>query len=292
MASLKTIQLIRSHPLNRDNPVRALWRFVRWNIASRLMPYPIIYPLTPNSRIVVGRKLTGALINLYCGLVEFEDMFFALHFLRKGDLFVDIGANVGSFTLLASAEVGAKTIAAEPLPATFQHLVRNVKLNDIEPLVEAHNIGLGGQPGVLKFTQSLDTINHVAREGETGTMDVPVDTLDNLLRGKDPILLKIDVEGFETEVVRGAGATLQNPSVQAVIIELNGLGSQYGYDEREVHDQLLAYGFASCAYDPMSRQLSPAGLKGIHNTLYVRDFELVQERLRTAARVEVLGKKV
>ncbi len=292
MASFKTIQLIRNHPLNRDNQLRALWRFFKWNITSRLMPYPIIYPLTPNSKIVVGRKLTGALINLYCGLVEFEDMFFALHFLRKGDLFVDIGANVGSFTLLASAEIGAKTIAAEPLPATFLHLVQNVKLNDIESLVEAHNIGLGSQTGVLKFTQSLDTINHVARAGDTGTVDVPVDTLDNLLRGKDPILLKIDVEGFETEVVRGASATLQNPSVQAVIIELNGLGSQYGYDESEVHAQLLNFGFASYAYDPVSRQLSPAGLKGVHNTLYVRNFDLVQERLRAAPSVEVLGKNI
>lgn len=292
MASFKTIQLIRNHPLNRDNPLRALWRFFKWNITSRLMPYPIIYPLTPNSKIVVGRKLTGALINLYCGLVEFEDMFFALHFLRKGDLFVDIGANVGSFTLLASAEVGAKTIAAEPLPATFLHLVQNVKINNIEPLVEAHNIGLGGQAGVLKFTQSLDTINHVARAGDTETMDVPVDTLDNLLRDKDPILLKIDVEGFETEVVRGASATLQNPSVQAVIIELNGLGSQYGYDEQEVHAQLLDFGFASCAYDPVSRQLSPAGLKGVHNTLYVRDFDLVRERLRAAPKFDVLGKQI
>ncbi|HMX39150.1 MAG TPA: FkbM family methyltransferase [Saprospiraceae bacterium] len=292
MASIKTIQLIRKHPLNRDQPWSALWRFVRWNLSSRLMPYPIIYPMTPKSKIIVGRKLTGALINLYCGLVEYEDMFFALHFLRKGDLFVDIGANVGSFTLLASAEVGARTIAAEPLPSTFQHLIDNVRINDIESLVDAHNIGLGGQQGVLKFTQSLDTINHVAREGETGTVDVPVDTLDHLLEGKDPTLLKIDVEGFETEVVRGAGATLQNPALQAVIIELNGLGSKYGYDEREVHAQLLSLGFASCSYDPATRLLSPAGLKGIHNTLYVRNFDLVQKRVSEAAKVKVLGKSI
>lgn len=292
MASIKTIQLIRNHPLNRDNQLGALWRFVKWNVASRLMPYPILYPLTPNSRIVVGRNLTGALINLYCGLVEYEDMFFALHFLRKGDFFVDIGANVGSFTLLASAQIGAHTIAAEPLPTTFQHFVQNLRLNHIEHLVEAHNIGLGAQRGTLKFTQSLDTINHVAREGEAGTIDVPVDTLDHLLSGKDPILLKIDVEGFETEVVRGAGEVLKKPTLQAIIIELNGLGSQYGYDEREVHEQLLSLGFASCTYDPATRRLTPAGLKGIHNTLYVRDFDQVQQRVQEAPPVEVLGKRI
>lgn len=292
MASFKTIQLIYNHPLNRDNPIQALWRFIKWNISSRLMPYPIIYPLTQNSKIIVERKLTGAVINLYCGLVEFEDMFFILHFLRKGDLFVDIGANVGSFTLLASAEIGAETIAAEPLPSTFQYLVQNVRLNQIESLVTAHNIGIGSQEGVLKFTKSLDTINHVARAGDTDTIDVPVDILDNLLDGKTPILLKIDVEGFEAEVVRGGAKTLQNPSVRAVIIELNGLGSKYGYDESQIHTQLLDYGFISCAYEPGSRGLMKAGLKGIHNTIYVKDFLFVQERLKSSRRIGVLGKNI
>ena len=292
MASLKTIQLIRNHPLNRDNQLCALWRFIKWNITSRLMPYPIIYPLTRNSKIIVGRKLTGAVINLYCGLVEFEDMFFALHFLRKGDLFVDIGANVGSFTLLSSAEIGATTIAVEPVPATFQHLLQNLRINNIESLVSAHNIGLGSKPDVLKFTQSLDTVNRVAREGDTDTMEVPVDTLDNLLKNRQPILLKIDVEGYETEVVRGAGSTLQNPSLQAVIIELNGLGAKYGFDEQRIHAQLIEYGFMSCVFDPITRQLSKAGLKGVHNTLYIRNFDLVQERLQSAPQIEILNKKI
>ena len=61
--------------------------------------------------------------NIYCGLVEFADMAFVLHVLRAGDLFVDIGANAGAYTLLASSVAGAKTTCFEPAPATYARLL-------------------------------------------------------------------------------------------------------------------------------------------------------------------------
>ena len=61
--------------------------------------------------------------NIYCGLAEFADMAFVLHVLRAGDLFVDIGANAGAYTLLASSVAGAKTTCFEPVPATYARLL-------------------------------------------------------------------------------------------------------------------------------------------------------------------------
>ena len=63
--------------------------------------------------------MTGATGNIYTGLHEFEDMMFLLHLLRPGDIFVDAGANIGSYTVLASAVVGAKSISFEPVPPLF-----------------------------------------------------------------------------------------------------------------------------------------------------------------------------
>lgn len=72
---------------------------------------------------------------IYMGLHEFENMAFLLHFLRKEDLFFDIGADIGSYTILASGHVGAHTFAFEPIPSTFQSLANNVAINRINDSV-------------------------------------------------------------------------------------------------------------------------------------------------------------
>ncbi len=73
--------------------------------------------------------MNGATGNFYTGLHEFEDMSFVLHALRSTDVFVDVGANIGSYTVLAAAVVGAQCIAFEPILETYGHLLQNVNLD-------------------------------------------------------------------------------------------------------------------------------------------------------------------
>ncbi|MEJ7626598.1 MAG: FkbM family methyltransferase [Ferruginibacter sp.] len=81
--------------------------------------------------------MAGATGNIYMGLHEFPDMGFLLHFLRSEDLFFDIGSNIGSYTILASGQVGAKTFAFEPVPSTFSALHKNILANNLESIVRA-----------------------------------------------------------------------------------------------------------------------------------------------------------
>ena len=257
------------------------------------MPYPIIYSFTDRSKLIIKKGMTGATGNFYCGLHEFNDMGFLIHLLRKEDFFVDIGANVGSYTVLAGGHIGAKTFSIEPVPATYSHLVNNILLNQMEDRVTAFNIALGSQAGSINFTHSFDTMNHAAAEGETDIIKVPVDTLDNILVGqKTPVLLKIDVEGFETEVNNGATQTLQRNELKAIIIELNGSGSRYGYDESIIHDGLIKMGFSAFLYDPLSRTLTKVNEFGTHNTIYIRDLEFVQQRLKTAPKLKIFNTEI
>ena len=237
------LSFIYNHPLNSDNKIGGVIDFIKWQIGARLNPFPVLYPYTENSRFIIWKGLTGATGNLYCGLMEYADMGFLLHFLRPTDLFVDIGANVGAYTILASGEIKSETIAIEPIPSTFNNLIDNIVVNKMEQRVKAHNIGLGSAEGVLRFTKAFDTINHVATEDEVDTVDVHVSTLDALLGAACPLLVKIDLEGFETEVLRGAGNVLSNPNLKAIIIELNGSGERYGYHENDIHQSLLKFGF-------------------------------------------------
>ncbi len=288
----RVLATVLSHPLNRERKASALFGFVRWQISSRFRRQPVVHAFTGRSKLLVSKGLEGATGNLYCGLHEFEEMSFLLHFLRPEDLFLDIGANIGSYTILASAEIGAKSIALEPVPLTFAWLAANVSLNEIADRVDARNVAAGSEPGVIEFTQSLDSANHVATAGETDVVRVAVETLDNIVGVRSPTLMKIDVEGYETEVLRGARRTVANESLVAVIIELNGSGARYGFDDAAIHRDLAGLGFSPFTYEPRSRRLSPLASYGPHNTIYIRDHAKAADRVRSARHVSVRGAQV
>src|SRR6478752_1702566 len=126
IASLANIaHFFATHPLSRKAPLKAWARFVLWQFRSR-MQEEVIVPWVAGQRLAVRRGMAGATGNIYVGLHEFADMMFVLHFLRGGDLFLDIGANVGSYVILASGVCRATTWAFEPDPNTVCNLKRNV----------------------------------------------------------------------------------------------------------------------------------------------------------------------
>src|SRR5207244_1161396 len=144
---------ILNHPLTRDSPLRAFGRIISWQIKSRISRGPITVSFVNQSKSLVHRGMHGATGNIYVGLHEFEQMDFLLHFLRSEDTFIDVGANVGSYTVLASAVVGAKTIAFEPMESEYKGLMANIELNGIAHLVDARNIAVGARQGSVTFTK-------------------------------------------------------------------------------------------------------------------------------------------
>ncbi len=283
----QVISSITTHPLNRGSKFQSVVDFFKWQVASRLMPHPIIIPFAGNNKLIVKRGLSGATGNLYSGLFEFEEMGFVLHLLKAGDLFVDVGANIGSFTVIASGEIGAHTIAFEPVPSTFGHYMENIAINNIGQRVDAYNKGVGNKAGTIKFTAGLDTTNHVATEEDKNTINVEIVTLDSILQNSNPVLLKIDVEGFESAVIGGAIETIKKQSLKAIIIELRGHGKKYGFDENSIHELLVSEGFKPCSYDPFNRTIGTLNSHGGSNTIYIRDIDFVKNRTKAAKRITI-----
>ena len=286
------LRLIWNHPLTRNHRARALLRFLRWQLRVRTFPYPFIYPFVENSRYIVKKGLAGATGNVYTGLHEFEDMAFTLHLLRPGDLFGDIGANIGSYTLLASAVAGAQSLSVEPIPAAAAYLRGNIAINDIQMLAECHLCAAGRENGTLLVTTHIDSANHVVTAADEGSpqLEVQVLTLDGLFVGRVPLLIKLDVEGFELEVLQGAGKLLQSPALRALIVELNGNCHRYATSEQDIDLYLVSYGFRPYRYEPFQRKLTglqQVGLTG--NTIYVRDPDWIRDRLETARKFTVLN---
>lgn len=287
MQLLKLLRYVWSHPLNRGQRVAAIKRVLAWQIACRLMEGPIGFRFVEDARLFAKRGETGATGNWYCGLHEVEEMAFVLHVLRPGEHFLDVGANVGSYTVLAAAGANARVTAVEPIPETFGKLRLNVSLNGLESRVRTCLLGLSDRNGMLRFSALLDTVNHVlaADENEPG-VDVSVTRMDDLVGGDCPHVIKIDVEGHEFAVLQGASNTLSNDRLMAVVLETNGSGQRFGRSNTDLFDVMRDYGFTPYRYDPFSRRLDSVK-KGSANTLFVREVAEVSQRLNSAPRFRV-----
>ncbi len=271
---LNTLNFLKSHPLNRQQPWKAYWRFLEWQIKSRLQPGKHTIPWIEGAQLRVARGMFGATGNIYCGLHEYADMAFVLHALRKGDVFLDVGANVGSYTVLASAVRGARTIAFEPDPVTVRHLQDNIDVNAIADLVDIEATAVGDRTGTIPFTKDQDTVNQVANDTDENVRQVAVTRLDDVPHARDAVVAKLDVEGFEAHVLRGAHSLLRAGTLIAVETEAN---------DDSVVALLTDAGFERRWYDPRSRSLMSQPIADLRssNALYIKDERAVLERVQS-----------
>lgn len=140
------------------------------------------------------------------------------HLLRPGDHAVDCGANIGFTSLVFAHCVGAtgKVTAIEALPRNAEVARVNVVLNDCSN-VEVLNVAAGSHAGVVDFLAYPN--GAVGSRPDMKTVKVSVDTLDSLLNGQRVDFIKIDVEAYEVEVLKGATKILE--SAPALDIEIH-----------------------------------------------------------------------
>jgi len=142
-----------------------------------------------------------------------------IHILKRlienSDVFVDIGANIGHYTCLACS-LGKKVLAFEPQTQNLSCLLANIKTNDFSSLAEVFPVGLGEVPGILTLYgasgPSASLIDGWAGYSNKFKKIIPINTLDTILSGRYPdnaMAIKIDVEGAEFHVLKGAINTLK-----------------------------------------------------------------------------------
>jgi FkbM family methyltransferase len=153
-----------------------------------------------------------------------------------GDTVVDAGANVGYMTILASMAAGphGKIMAFEPHPGLFavaQKNVSSVRKQFNVACIELYEIALGDHPGVaeLQLPPEFESNDGTARIGQpsvTGGQSVSVrlETLDHVLGDQSVAVLKLDVEGFEPQVLRGASRALSGGRIRHMVFEDHNIG--------------------------------------------------------------------
>jgi FkbM family methyltransferase len=181
---------------------------------------------------------------------EHAEQFIRTH-LQPGDTFLDIGANVGFYSLLAASIVGAtgRVIAVEPNPKTYSKLKTTIETNNIKNIVLL-NIALGKERGSLDLyshpESSNDTATMVAHDA-TETVKVEVFPLDEVAssHGIDTFdYLKIDVDGFEPDIFAGAKTLLAEGKIRMIQSEFCDYWlRENGSDPESLHHLLTEAGF-------------------------------------------------
>lgn len=170
--------------------------------------------------------------------------------LAKGDVLWDVGANVGAYTLLAAKLVPQTTVVAfEPYIATFSHLWENIALNQCSEQVTPLCVALSGSSAIENL--GISDPRAGSSEHRLGDKSFKFQQPALALRGDDaikylglnqPNLIKIDVDGYEVEVLRGMTKILDHSSLRTMLVEV-----QEGTTELPVIEMLRSRGFQTQA---------------------------------------------
>jgi len=191
---------------------------------------------------------------LQSGNFEAAETSFITRFLREGMTVLDIGAHHGYYTLLASGRVGSsgRVVAFEPSPRERVRLERHVRLNNCTN-VQIEQIALGASQGqaelfLVEGTEDYcNSLRPPAVNAETRKVPVEVTTVDEFLSrtglgGVD--FIKLDVEGAELDVLKGASNLLRHPPRPVFMIEVYDIRTQpWGYRAYEIVQFLKKTGY-------------------------------------------------
>lgn len=211
-------RLAWTHPANRgraSSRVGGCLRLGRLWFRARVLRRRTIAAIGDRSVMWADPSRWATLKAVCANPPDVPEMMVWRKYLRRGDIFIDVGANAGSYTIWA-AELGAEVIALEPVKDTYDLLVENLKLNGYE--AKTIQAAVGASSGVVRFTSGQDDQNHIDSSGD---IEVEMVTIDLIIGAAEIAGMKIDVEGFEIDVLRGCVRSLREQRIGLMQLEWN-----------------------------------------------------------------------
>jgi FkbM family methyltransferase len=239
------IEFTWRHPANRGHRLRSTLSAIRFQFMGRVFGRRARAAVGARSAIEADARVYHSARAMYANPVDWNEMQAWKRALAPGSLFVDVGANVGLYTILG-IEAGAEVIAVEPSRIARERLASNLKLNGY--MAEVVPAAVGETEGTLRLTTQLDNQNHLLLSSDSEEIDseeVPVLTLDGLVGERSVDGLKVDVEGAELLVMKGAQRLLAEQRIKLIQLEWNESSMDLLKQDRTPLAELLSsHGYA------------------------------------------------
>ena len=277
------------HPNNRQHRLRAVWRFFHWQLHKRLRKTPITVRVGTNRSFKVVCDSSFSSLVVYNRLPDWDEMNFLLRLLRPSDGFIDIGANVGFYTVLASTVVtDGPILSVEANPKNVGILREQVQLNGLSNAT-VMDCALGNVAGEVTFSDSSRETGSLACDNETDGCQIKVlcKTLDAVLGSltlPDWTIAKMDVEGCEEMILQGGTDTLAQKRIGVWLFELADTGLKRHHSSAAQLVRIFNdHGYSIHYWDEEARRFGKRGDEADTdraNYIACVDAERIVERLR------------
>ena len=245
-------------------------RVVGFQARGRLWHSRAVAPLGTHSKIWADAHVYISARAMYGNPLDWNEMLAWRKALSPGKLFVDVGANLGLYTIWA-LDLGADVIAIEPSRQSLARLEENLLLNGYSAQIVA--AAMGATTGTMALTTALDQQNHLLLEAHCPDGDhevVAVETLDGVVGDRVVHGLKIDVEGAEALVLAGAERLLAEHRARLIQLEWNEASVDLlGQDREPLRELLGDHGYEFCRPDRQG-DLKPTNGKGFGSDVFAR----------------------
>lgn len=248
------------HPANADHRVRAVARSLGWQVRKRVWPKPVDVDYEGLLLRCYPDSNSASNVFYFTSRYDWDEMAFLDAYLRPGDGILDIGANIGTYSLFAAARCGldARIDAFEPLPLAADRVRENFELNHLTNAF-VHQVAVDDRPGTVEFIDSdvSSTVNeNDSSASRFDVITVPVERIDALATGTGYAVAKLDVEGLELRALQGATRLLEaaDPPVWQIELMDNVLAKK-GTTPAAVVELLRDAGFSPAWYSAADRHL-------------------------------------
>ncbi|GAB3195578.1 FkbM family methyltransferase [Pontibacter aydingkolensis] len=256
-----SLRILLSSPYNKKHPIFAIKRFITWKFirAARLKDIKVNF--WGDRVFLINYDSFQSMWLMYNYIVDWEEFNLIKAYVRPHDQIVDIGTNMGFYSIWMSKFLTSGNVHSfEPDHMNYNRLIKNIELNSLNDVIIANNTALSNLSGLMNFTIGLDGENHIAQSEESESILVETLTLDSYADKNNLSnfsYVKIDVEGFEKDVLEGARNLLAHQRIDIIQLEINDSLKNSGTSVVELLEQLQNYNYILCNYNFTSNSVHP-----------------------------------
>lgn len=244
---LKSIISLFSSLDHKKSKTVLFFKLIIWRINKIFIKTSIIHTFFNELKIIVTPYSSYGALVFYLGLPDKQEMNYLLKQLNSSDIFIDVGANIGVYSILASYKIKkGKIYAFEPNVKILSDLKNNIQLNGIKNIEIISKIVSNHNKSELFESNDISEISSISKKSGKNIHQISSITIDSFLKNekiKSVKLLKIDVEGAEGLIFEGAVKSLKSKIIKNIIFELNLNCTNFGHSPAKIISLLNSFNY-------------------------------------------------